>query len=71
MGGPHPPPKKRSRIDCNLPIETNLWAKTGNDPMTHSFDLPLTLYQKRTRKVFFLSNVCFLCFIEKQLAHKS
>ena len=37
-------PPKKSKVDCKLQVKTNLLTKTWNDPMTHSFDLPWTLY---------------------------
>ena len=54
------PPHTKSKYDCNLPVKTNFLTNTWNDPMTHSFDLPLALYQKCTGKELFLSNACFL-----------
>ena len=50
IGDPPLPPKKESIIDCKLPIKTIFLANTWNEPMTHSFDLPLTLDQTCTEK---------------------
>ena len=58
-------PLQKSRIDCNLHIKTTFLAKTWNYPMTHSFDLPWTLYQKRTRKMFFVEQRMFSLFYAK------